>query len=150
MKNKIKILIINGPNLNMLGKREPSVYGKLSLEKIIKYTHQQLIKLGHKNIELEWFQSNIEGEIINKIQALSLPKSDFSALLINPGAYSHTSIAILDALKLLDIPVIEVHLSQIFQREAFRQNLITAQAAQKVISGAGKQAYLLGILAHLF
>lgn len=138
-----KILIINGPNLNMLGKREPMVYGHESLEDIIKETETKLAS----QVELIWYQSNIEGEIVTKIQ--DTYQSDIDALIINPGGYSHTSVAIHDALKILDIPIIELHLSQIYSRESFRHTLLTAKAASSIMSGFGKQSYYLAVSALL-
>lgn len=139
-----KILIINGPNLNMLGKREPMVYGHDTLEDIMKFTQDCL---GSSKVKLEWFQSNVEGEIVTKIQGAH--QSDFEALVINPGGYSHTSVAIHDALKILEIPIIEVHLSQIYARESFRHTLLTAKAASSIMSGFGKQSYYLAVTALL-
>ncbi len=130
-----KILIINGPNLNMLGKREPNIYGSESLEDVREYTDSKVSKL----VRTIWFQSNIEGEIVTRIQQAFEEKYD--ALVINPGAYAHTSVAIHDALKILKIPIIEVHLSQIYQREEFRHTLLTAKAASAIMSGLGKQSY---------
>lgn len=136
-----KFMIINGPNLNMLGKREPEVYGSLTLQEIEKYTNENL---DQKEVKLEWYQSNIEGEIVSKIQDLAgLP--DFNGLVINPAAYSHTSVAIYDALMLLQIPIIEVHLTNTHKREDFRQVKITARAAKYCMEGLGKNAYLMAI-----
>ncbi len=139
-----KFLILNGPNLNMLGKREPGIYGTLTLEEIIKYTEESLV---NKNCECRWFQSNIEGEIVTKIQE-SL-REDFTALVINPGAYSHTSVAILDALQMIKIPIIEVHLSNTHRREEFRQTKLTAKASTIIMEGLGKNAYLMAIQSQL-
>ncbi len=139
-----KFLIINGPNLNMLGTREPEIYGSLTLKDIVDYTEKGL---ANKNCELVWFQSNIEGEIVTRIQE-SL-KQDFSALVINPGAYSHTSVAILDALHMLKVPVIEVHLSNTHRREEFRQTKLTAKASTIIMEGLGKNAYLMAISSQL-
>ncbi len=138
-----KFIIINGPNLNMLRIREPDIYGRLSLPEIIDYTEK---KLGHK-CELEWFQSNLEGEIVTRIQ--ELVAQDFSALVINPGAYSHTSVAILDALHILKIPIIEVHLSNTHRREEFRQTKLTAKASTIIMEGLGKNAYFMAIESQL-
>lgn len=138
-----KILIINGPNLNMLGKREPMVYGPDSLEDIIRETEASWAG----KVELVWYQSNLEGEIITKIQECY--NSDIEALIINPGGYSHTSVAIYDALKIITIPIIEVHLSQIYARESFRHTLLTAKAASSIMSGFGKQSYHLAVSALL-
>lgn len=134
-----KILIINGPNLNMLGIREPEIYGDDSLDDVIQWTE---LKVKNKAL-LTWFQSNIEGEIVERIQKAFLEK--FDALVINPGGYSHTSVAIHDALKTLKIPIVEVHLSQIYQREEFRHTLLTAKAASAIMSGLGKQSYYMAI-----
>ncbi len=134
-----KILIINGPNLNMLGKREPEVYGTDSLADIAKWTDEKL----KGKAQLEWFQSNVEGEIVSRIQQAHSEKYD--ALIINPGGYAHTSVAIHDALKILKIPVIEVHLSQVYQREEFRHTLLTAKACSAIMSGLGKQSYFVAI-----
>lgn len=139
-----KFLIINGPNLNMLGTREPEIYGTLTLNEIMEHTEKNL---ANKNCECAWFQSNIEGEIVNRIQESI--KQDFSALVINPGAYSHTSVAILDALQILKIPVIEVHLSNTHRREEFRQTKMTAKASTIIMEGLGKNAYLMAIQSQL-
>lgn len=138
-----KILIINGPNLNMLGKREPMVYGPDSLVDIIKQTEEKI----SGRVELSWYQSNIEGEIVGKIQEAH--QSDVDALIINPGGYSHTSVAIYDALKILTIPIIELHLSQVYARESFRHTLLTAKAASSIMSGFGKQSYYIAVNALL-
>jgi 3-dehydroquinate dehydratase-2 len=138
-----KMLIINGPNLNMLGQREPEVYGKDTLDDLIKFTEAKIS--GQAN--LEWFQSNVEGEMVNRIQ--KAVSEDFSALIINPGGYAHTSVAIHDALKILKIPVIEVHLSQVYKREEFRHTLLTAKAATAIMSGFGKQTYYIAINSQL-
>ena len=127
----------------MLGSREPEIYGSLTLKEIIDYTEKHL---GPK-CQCNWYQSNIEGEIVNRIQeALS---EDYSALIINPGAYSHTSIAILDALYLIKFPVIEVHLSNTHKREEFRQTKLTAKASTIIMEGLGKNAYLMAIESQL-
>lgn len=134
-----KILIINGPNLNMLGKREPEVYGTDTLEDIQLWTDSKI----KDKAQTTWFQSNIEGEIVDRIQQAH--SEDFDALVINPGAYAHTSVAIHDALKILKIPIIEVHLSQVYRREEFRHTLLTAKAASVIMSGLGKQSYYIAI-----
>jgi 3-dehydroquinate dehydratase II len=138
-----KFLIINGPNLNMLGQREPEVYGKDSLEDIARQTQEKL----RNKAELEWYQSNIEGEIVSRIQKAFSEK--FDALIINPGGYAHSSVAIHDALKILKIPVIEVHLSQVYKREEFRHTLLTAKAATAIITGLGKDVYHIAILSQI-
>lgn len=134
-------MIINGPNLNMLGTREPEIYGSSTLSEIQNFTEMNLDK---QSIKLEWFQSNIEGEIVSKIQELARAH-DFNGLVINPAAYSHTSVAIYDALMLLQIPIVEVHLSNTHKREEFRQIKITARAAKYCMEGLGKNAYLMAI-----
>lgn len=138
-----KMLIINGPNLNMLGQREPHIYGKDSLDDIKNYTETQLTS----KVVLTWFHSNIEGELVSRIQAAHL--EDFDALIINPGGYAHTSVAIHDAMKILKIPVIEVHLSQVYKREEFRHTLLTAKAATAIMTGFGKQTYYIAINSQL-
>lgn len=141
---KSKFLIINGPNLNKLGKREPEIYGKLTLEDIQKLTEK---KLNSYPVELDWFQSNIEGEIVDKIQQFSETNAD--ALIINPAAYSHTSVAILDALKLVKCPIIEVHLSNTHHREDFRSLKLTAKASTIIMEGLGEISYYLAVLSQL-
>lgn len=138
-----KILIINGPNLNMLGKREPDIYGADSLLDIISYTESRV----SSKVHLEWYQSNIEGEIVGKIQTAH--EGPYDAVVINPGGYAHTSVAIHDAMKILKIPVIEVHLSQIYKREEFRHTLLTAKAATAIMTGFGKQTYYVAINSQL-
>ena len=143
--NKTDFLIINGPNLNMLGTREPEVYGSLTLQEIIDFTEKSLEK---ENVSLEWYQSNIEGEIVTKIQEAT--KKNYKALIINPGAYSHTSVAIYDALQMIKFPVIEVHLSNTHKREDFRQTKLTAKASTIIMEGLGKIAYLTAVKTQLF
>lgn len=136
-----KYLIINGPNLNMVGTREPETYGSETLEDIKSYTEKQLSSY---KVSLEWYQSNIEGEIVDRIQEFF--RQDFDALIINPGAYSHTSVAIYDALRILKRPIIEVHLTNIHSREEFRQTLLTAKVASKIMCGLGRDAYFMAVL----
>lgn len=138
---KKNILVINGPNLNMLGKREPEKYGALSLSEIEDYTNQ---KLNQKDLDLVWFQSNSESEIIGRIHELT--NESYDALIINPAAYSHTSVGILDALLILNIPIVEVHLTNVYTRESFRHTLLTAQASSIIMSGLGKDAYYFAAL----
>lgn len=133
------VLVIHGPNLNMLGKREPEVYGKDTLETI----DNTLRVLGHQlKLSVETFQSNHEGAIVDRIQA-ALGKNH--ALIINPGAYTHTSVAIRDALLLLDIPIVEIHLSNIYKRESFRHHSFIAGVATGQISGFGAHGYSLAL-----
>jgi 3-dehydroquinate dehydratase II len=134
-----KILVIHGPNLNMLGKREPHIYGRLRLEEI----DDQLIRLGKKlGIDVETVQSNHEGVIVDKIQQAM---GNCQGLIINPAAYTHTSIAIRDALAMLDIPIIEIHLSNINKREPFRHQSMIADIATARIAGFGSHGYLLAL-----
>ena len=134
-----KILILNGPNLNMLGEREPEIYGGDSLEAIGVACQHKGQTLGKA---VEFRQSNDEGELVGWIQSAA---ADFSGIVLNAGAYSHTSIAILDALRGVGLPTIEVHLSNIYRRESFRHNSYISQAALGVICGLGTQSYLLAL-----
>ncbi len=140
MKN---IMIINGPNLNMLGQREPEKYGNLSLGEIKTYTEEKC----DEDVSLTWWQSNSESEIIEKVH--EIVNSDFHGLIINPAAFSHTSVAILDALKILKIPIIEVHLTNVYRREPFRHQMLTAQASSIIMSGLGKDSYYFAVKALL-
>lgn len=133
------ILVINGPNLNMLGIREPEIYGGADYNFLCKMIKEHSAQRGY---EVEIFQSNHEGEIVDKIQQ-AYRKAD--GIVINPGAYSHYSIAILDALKAVSIPTVEVHISDIESREEFRRKIVTGLAAEKIISGKGFEGYIEGI-----
>lgn len=135
----MKILILNGPNLNMLGKREPEIYGKETLNDIKKKCEKKATELG---INIEFKQSNHEGELVTWIQEAM---GKFDAIIINPAAYTHTSIAILDALKTVNLPVIEIHLSNIYKREEFRHCSYISMVADGVISGLGFNGYLLAM-----
>lgn len=135
----MKILIINGPNLNLLGKRDPKLYGNYSLDAIAEYLSNSF-----PDVEFTFYQSNFEGDIINIIQKAP---SEFDALVINPGAYSHYSYAIKDALLDCNIPKIEVHLSNIFAREEYRQHSVTASACDGIVSGLKKESYYLAVQA---
>ncbi len=136
-----RVLVLHGPNLNMLGQREPQIYGHTTLADI----NAMLVALGRElGVEVETFQSNHEGELVGKIQAA---RGQMAALLINGGAYTHTSVAILDALLAVDLPVIEVHLSNLYKREEFRHHSYVARAAVGQICGFGADSYLLGLRA---
>lgn len=135
----MKILVINGPNLNMLGFREPDIYGKNTysdlMELISNYAKE-------KNITVEFYQSNHEGDIVDKIQKAY---NNFDGIVINPAAYTHTSVAILDALKAVALPTVEVHISDINEREEFRKFSYVSLYAQKTICGLGFDGYLRAI-----
>jgi len=134
-----RILVLNGPNLNMLGQREPEIYGRQTLDEIGAACAERAAALG---LEVDFRQSNSEGEIVEWIQSAA-EKCD--GIIINPAAYTHTSIAILDALQQTDCPVIEVHLSNIFQRESFRHHSYVSPTAQGMICGFGGHGYLLAL-----
>ncbi|HXH31676.1 MAG TPA: type II 3-dehydroquinate dehydratase [Bacteriovoracaceae bacterium] len=138
-----KFLVINGPNLNMLGQREPHVYGSESLDDLKDWTNEKL----KSRASVDWYQSNIEGEIVTRIQKAY--SENYDAIIINPGGYAHTSVAIHDAMKIIKVPVLEVHLSQVYTREDFRHTLLTAKAARAIMSGLGKQSYYVAILSQL-
>ena len=133
----MKILLLNGPNLNKLGERNPDVYGADTLEDIINE-----LRSDFPQHEIDSFHSNVEGDIINVIQ-----NTNADAIVLNLGGYSHTSVAIRDALEPIDIPKVEVHISNIHAREEFRQHSITGEVVNGVITGFGKNSYKLGILA---
>ncbi|MCP2520624.1 type II 3-dehydroquinate dehydratase [Candidatus Aminicenantes bacterium AC-708-M15] len=137
---KKKILVINGPNLNLLGKREIEIYGKMSLNDI-KGKLEEYAK--EKNVEIEFFHSNFEGEIIEKIQHAD---GRFHGIIINPGGLSYSSFSILDAIRTINIPCVEVHISNIFAREDFRKNSITATGCKGLITGLGWKSYLLALI----
>ena len=137
----MKILIVHGPNLNLLGKREPEIYGPLTLAEINERCAALAAELG---VETVSFQSNSEGELVQCIQdAMGV----YQAIVINPGAYTHTSVALRDALAATGIPAVEVHLSNIHRRESFRQHSYIAGVALGQISGFGAESYLLGLRA---
>ncbi len=137
----MKILIINGPNLNFLGKREPDIYGNNTLEDINAILEKESANLS-KDLELEFFQSNSEGEIVGKIQDAF---EKYDGIVINPAAYTHTSVAIRDALLSTGIPTVEVHISNIFKREEFRHKSYVSGVSVGVVSGFGINSYLLGL-----
>ncbi len=135
----VKILVIHGPNLNMLGKREPGHYGTETMDEINRQMTQKGLQLGMK---VDFYQSNCEGQIIDRIQSAC---DQYNGLIINPAAYTHTSLAIRDALLLLSCPVVEVHLSNIYQRESFRRHSMIADVVSGQISGFGSNGYLLAM-----
>jgi 3-dehydroquinate dehydratase-2 len=138
-KSSRNVLVIHGPNLNMLGMREPDIYGHQSLEEINTALKAQADRLG---LQIETFQSNHEGDIVDKIQQAH---DSFHGIIINPAACTHTSIAIRDALSLLNIPVIEIHISNIYQRESFRRTSMMSAIVTAQISGFGPHGYLLAL-----
>jgi 3-dehydroquinate dehydratase-2 len=133
------VLVIHGPNLNMLGTREPDIYGHQTLEEINAALTTQANRLG---LHIETFQSNHEGDMVDKIQQAH---DSFHGIIINPAAYTHTSIAIRDALSLLNIPVVEIHLSNIYKRESFRRTSMISAVVTAQISGLGSHGYLLAL-----
>ena len=138
-KDNRQVLIINGPNLNMLGKREPEIYGKTTLDEINSMLEEHGKRLG---IAVETFQSNHEGAIVDKIQEAAKAQK---GIIINPAAYTHTSVAIRDALLLLDIPVIEIHISNIHKREPFRHKSLISDVATAQIVGFGVKGYSMAL-----
>ena len=133
------IIIINGPNLNLLGEREKDQYGSITLKSI----EENCLNFAKTNkIKLSFFQSNIEGEIVEKIQEI---RKNQNGLIINAGAYTHTSVAIHDALKILKIPIIELHISNIYNREEFRHNSLISKVAKGVVCGFGAEGYTMAL-----
>ena len=137
----MKIIIINGPNLNLLGKREPEIYGSATFE-----DYFESLKSKFPQIELHYFQSNIEGELITKIQDVGF---SYDGIIVNAGAYTHTSIGIGDALKAITTPVVEVHISNTFSRESFRHQSYISGNAKGVVLGFGLKSYELALLSFL-
>jgi len=137
----MKIIIINGPNLNLLGKREPEVYGNASFEDYFNDFQKK-----YPEIELDYFQSNIEGELIDKLHEVGF---DYDGIILNAAAYTHTSIGIGDAVKAIETPVIEVHISNVYSREEFRHTSYIAPNAKGIIVGLGLKGYELALQAFL-
>ena len=134
----MKVLIINGPNLNLLGKREKSIYGDISFE-----AYFERLKEEFSAIELEYYQSNVEGELINKLQEVDF---SYDAILLNVGGYTHTSVALADTVAAIETPVIEVHISNIYAREEFRTKSLLSPNCKAVICGLGLDSYKAGLL----
>jgi len=132
-----RLIIINGPNLNLLGKREPNIYGSLTFNEFF-----ETVKEKYPQVSLEHFQSNIEGELIDKLQEVGF---DYDGIILNAAAYTHTSVGIGDAVKAIETPVVEVHISNTFDREEFRHNSFISPNAKGVILGFGLQSYELAI-----
>ena len=131
-----KVLVINGPNINMLGIREPGIYGKNTFADLLKLIEDTAIA---EKLEIEQYQSNHEGDLVDKIQEAYYDKAD--GIVINPGAYTHTSIALLDAVKAVNIPTVEIHISDLSKREDFRQISYIREACVKTITGHGTNGY---------
>ncbi|MFH4968199.1 type II 3-dehydroquinate dehydratase [Gaetbulibacter sp. M240] len=136
-----KLMIINGPNLNLLGKREPDIYGKLSFEDFLGQLRTEFV-----TVELDYFQSNIEGELIDKLQEAGF---SYDGIILNAAAYTHTSVGIGDAVKAIEAPVVEVHISNTFSREEFRHQSYISPNASGVILGFGLRSYSLAIQSFL-
>ena len=134
----MRVIIINGPNLNLLGKREKSIYGDISFE-----AYFERLKEEFSAIELEYYQSNVEGELINKLQEVGF---SYDAILLNVGGYTHTSVALADTVAAIETPVIEVHISNIYAREDFRKKSLLSPNCKAVICGLGLDSYKAGLL----
>lgn len=137
----MRILILNGPNINLLGKREPSIYGQVSFTDYLAK-----LRAKYSEVQIDYFQSNIEGELIDKIQAAGF---EVNGIVLNAGAYTHTSIAIQDAIRAVPAPVVEVHISNIHAREAYRHTSMIAAACRGVVCGFGLDSYRLALEALL-
>lgn len=133
----MKIQIVNGPNLNLLGVREPGIYGSDSFESYLSKLREQ-----YPEVEIEYYQSNVEGELINKIQEVGF---SFDGIVLNAGAYTHTSIALHDCIRAIKCPVVEVHISNVHQREEFRHHSFISAACKGVVCGFGLNSYRLAI-----
>lgn len=138
----MKILIINGPNLNLLGKREPGIYGSSSFEDYLEKLREQ-----YPDVEIEYYQSNIEGCLIDKMQQVGF---NVDGIVLNAGAYTHTSVALHDCIRAITSPVIEVHISNVHQREQFRHHSMISSACKGVICGFGLDSYRLALEAFLY
>jgi 3-dehydroquinate dehydratase-2 len=139
----MKIMIINGPNLNLLGQREPGIYGSETMESCLKALRER-----YKDVVIDYYQSNVEGELINKMQEVGF-YGDYKGIVLNAGAYTHTSVALHDCIRSLRCPVVEVHISNVHQREAFRHQSMISAACKGVICGFGLDSYRLAVEALL-
>ena len=140
-KRSLKILVIHGPNLNLLGRREPDVYGTVSLQEVNRLIREEASRL---KVAVTIFQSNHEGKLVDQIGSA---QGRFDGILINPAAYTHTSVALRDALAACGVPAVEVHLSNIYAREEFRRHSLTASVCVGQVSGFGMESYMLGLVA---
>ena len=134
----MKVMIINGPNLNLLGKREEAIYGNISFDDYLKTLKDEFTKL-----QIDYYQSNVEGELINKLQEVGF---SYDYILLNAGGYTHTSVALTDCVKAIETPVIEIHISNIYAREDFRKNSLLSPNCKAVICGLGLDSYKAGLL----
>jgi 3-dehydroquinate dehydratase-2 len=134
----MKVMIINGPNLNLLGKREEAIYGNISFDEYLKTLKDEFPKL-----QIDFYQSNVEGELINKLQEVGF---SYDYILLNAGGYTHTSVALTDCVKAIETPVIEVHISNIYAREEFRQKSLLSPNCKAIICGLGLDSYKAGLL----
>lgn len=141
MTARRRVLVINGPNLNLLGRREPEVYGPLTLDEITGKVRSLAGELG---LDADFFQSNAEGELVEAVQ---MAAGQYGAIIINPAAYTHTSVALRDAIAAAGVPAVEVHLSNIYAREEFRRTSMTAAVCRGVVTGFGAEGYLLALRA---
>lgn len=138
----MKLLIVNGPSLNLLGRREPEIYGHTTMEDCLQRLRERF-----PEVEIDYFQSNHEGDIIDRLQSAGFGETD--GIILNPGAYGHTSLAIADTIRAIATPVVEVHLSNIAAREEIRHTTLTGAACRGIIAGFGTESYALGILSFL-
>ena len=138
----MKFLIMNGPNLNRLGKREPGIYGVQTMEACL-----ERLRLDFKEVEIDYYQSNVEGFLIDRLQQAA--DENIDGVVLNVGAYTHTSVALHDAIRSINVPVIEVHISNVYQREEFRHHSMISAACKGIICGFGMDSYRLAILALL-
>jgi len=134
----MRVIIINGPNLNLLGKREKSIYGNISFEEYFSQLVEEF-----PDLELEYFQSNVEGELIDKLQEVGF---SYDYILLNAGGYTHTSVALADCIKVIEVPVTEVHISNIYAREDFRKKSLLSENCKVVICGLGLDSYKAALL----
>lgn len=140
----MKLLIVNGPNLNLLGVRQPEIYGKQSMEQYLDFLHE-----AYPDIELEYFQSNCEGFLIDELQRAGFQGSEYTGIILNAGAYTHTSLALADCIAAIEVPVIEVHISNTAAREDLRHRSLIAGVCRGTITGFGMESYRLAVEAFI-